>query len=120
MKEQPRSEKDIFLSAIEKQTPEERAAYVERICRDAPHLRAGLEALLAAHDHLGNIPDIVSDTPIPDTSPGGTVAEEAVPERVGNYIGRYKLLQQVGEGGMGSVWMAEQTLPVQRKVALKV
>src|SRR5262249_16900209 len=72
-------------------------------------------ALLAAHDRLGGSPPV---------DRGGQPATAALPAVLGcpgtTVIGPYKLLQQIGEGGMGTVFMAEQQQPVQRKVALKV
>src|SRR5579859_3947823 len=56
----------------------------------------------------------------PDEAPGPPRESDSVEERIGTTIGRYKLLQQIGEGGFGVVFMAEQTEPVQRRVALKV
>jgi serine/threonine protein kinase len=89
--------------------PEERAAFLSGACGDDHTLRAQVETLLAADDqaqgfleHTANL----MDTPIS--------------EGPGTKIGRYKLLQQVGEGGMGVVYMAEQEEPVRRRVALKV
>jgi serine/threonine protein kinase/tetratricopeptide (TPR) repeat protein len=102
------SEKSIFEAAIEKGSPKERAAYLGQACGSSSSLRQGVEALLAAHERLGDIP--VS----------ATVDVPAVTERSGTLIGPYKLLEQIGEGGFGVVFMAEQTQPVRRKVALKV
>jgi WD40 repeat protein/serine/threonine protein kinase len=107
------SEQSIFLHAVGLAFSADRAAYLEDICRDNPRLRLEIDALLAAHDRLGA-----------DPPPGGpespcTIGESAA-ERPGTVIGPYKLLQQIGEGGMGTVFMAEQSHPVQRKVALKI
>jgi serine/threonine-protein kinase len=103
----------IFGSAIEIDSPGERDAYVERACGEDQHLRGQVERLLHAHFHGGSILD----------SPArGLVATVDTPitERPGSVIGPYKLLQQIGEGGMGVVFMAEQTEPIQRTVALKI
>jgi tetratricopeptide (TPR) repeat protein len=115
MTDQPVSEKSIFLAALEKRSRAERAAYLDRVCGDNPQLRGEVEALLAAHDRLGDLPAGPCAT-----GPAGTVDEPATVANPGTVIGPYKLLQQIGEGGMGTVFMAEQTQPVQRKVALKV
>src|SRR5438552_10199906 len=105
-------EKSIFLQAIEIASVEERAAYLSVACEGNQRLRAEIEALLHAHEKpqaLLDAPDFRSPT-----------VDDPVTERPGTVIGPYKLLQQIGEGGMGTVFMAEQTQPVQRKVALKL
>ena len=99
------TEKTIFLEAAEIASPTERAAFLERSCGDDRQLRAAVEALLLSHQRSQGVLD-------------ATAAPLA--EHTGTIIGPYKLLQQIGEGGMGTVFMAEQTHPVQRKVALKV
>src|SRR4051812_18837413 len=114
------SEQSIFLHAIGLDSPDERSAYLVEACRDHPRLRAQLDALPAAHDRLGGLP--------PGTSvPGGSapaatvgVTSAVAGEGPGAQIGPYKLLQPIGEGGMGTVYMAEQTEPVKRLVALKI
>jgi serine/threonine protein kinase/Flp pilus assembly protein TadD len=119
----PSSEQSIFLHAIELPSPGDRAAYLDEVCRDNPGLRAELDALLAAHGRLGGdlfpitgqqLPDAACDAAEQATQGNGAEAIESI------VSGRYKLLQQIGEGGMGTVFMAEQTHPVQRKVALKI
>ncbi len=108
MTDQHSSERSIFLAAIDQKSPAERGAFLEQACGENPGLRAEVEALLAAHDRLPGVPPTATvDSPTPAEVPGAM-------------IGPYKLLQQIGEGGMGTVYMAEQTQPVQRKVALKV
>jgi serine/threonine protein kinase/tetratricopeptide (TPR) repeat protein len=99
------TEKTIFLEAAEIASPTERAAFLERSCGDDRQLRAAVEALLLSHQRSQGVLDATS----------APLAEHA-----GTIIGPYKLLEQIGEGGMGTVFMAEQTHPVQRKVALKV
>ncbi|MFZ1005955.1 MAG: serine/threonine-protein kinase, partial [Candidatus Sulfotelmatobacter sp.] len=99
------TEKTIFLEAAEIASPTERAVFLERACGDDQQLRAAVEALLLSHQRSHGVLD---------------VAKAPLVEHTGTIIGPYKLLQQIGEGGMGTVFMAEQTEPVQRKVALKI
>jgi eukaryotic-like serine/threonine-protein kinase len=106
----------VFSEALERQSGAERAAYLDRACGDDADLRARVEDLLRAHERA---PNFLEGSP-PQRHPGATVDEIPVTERPGTLIGPYKLLQQIGEGGMGTVFMAEQTQPVQRKVALKL
>jgi serine/threonine protein kinase/Flp pilus assembly protein TadD len=108
MTEQHPSERSIFEAAIEIGSPEERAAYLDRACAGNDALRKEVEDLLAAHDQLGAVPL------------GATVEQKFVPDGPGALIGPYKLLEQIGEGGFGEVFLAEQQEPVRRKVALKI
>jgi serine/threonine protein kinase/WD40 repeat protein len=105
--------RDIYLRAIEKKTPEARAAFLDGACGDDLALRNKVEALLRenAEDSFLEHPAIEGAT---------LVVPTPLTEGPGTMIGRYKLLQKVGEGGMGVVYMAEQTEPVTRKVALKI
>src|SRR5580704_11093817 len=102
----PPDVKAIFLAAAEQATPADRAAYLGAACAGNPAVRQRVEALLRAHDQPGGDPAGTSTDP---SDPPGTVI-----------AGRYKLLEEIGEGGMGTVWMAEQTEPVKRLVALKL
>src|SRR6266542_3955475 len=103
---------DIFLNARELGDPTERAAYLAEACGADAVLRGRVEALLrdadGAQDYFG----------AEDHLPGMVAAP--LTEGPGSVIGRYKLLQKIGEGGMGVVYMAEQREPVVRKVALKI
>jgi serine/threonine protein kinase/tetratricopeptide (TPR) repeat protein len=116
MPAEPRSLKEVFLAALAV-APEARAAWLGQVCGHDADLRRHVELMLAAHD----APQSLLDRWAPDP-PSGPVATvpEPIRERPGMVIGPYKLLQQLGEGGMGTVFMAEQTEPVQRKVALKI
>src|SRR4029077_17486255 len=105
-------EESILLQALEIASAAGRVAFLDRACGDNRHLRAEVEALLRAHAQSGDLLDLPEQ-------PAVTV-DDPVRERPGTVIGPYKLLQPIGEGGMGTVFMAEQTQPVQRKVALKV
>jgi eukaryotic-like serine/threonine-protein kinase len=108
----PNHVKSIFLAAVAKR-PEERAAFLDSACGDDKELRQRAEELLRSHDEPGGLPGV------PDGDEPATTA--TFPESAtGGLIGPYKLLQRLGEGGMGEVWMAEQMQPVQRKVALKI
>ncbi len=102
-----RQARDIFLRAVEIGSPEARAAYLEGACRQDEALRARVVNLLANHRQ--------------DTFLEGS-AVELFPssEKPGAVIGRYKLLEKIGEGGMGVVYMAQQEEPVRRRVALKI
>jgi WD40 repeat protein/serine/threonine protein kinase len=106
------SEASIFAAALEKTGAEERAAYLAGACADDARLRRRVEALLRAHAE----PDEILDAP----GPRACTVDAPLTERPGAIIGPYKLLQQIGEGGMGVVYMAEQEKPVRRKVALKI
>jgi serine/threonine protein kinase/tetratricopeptide (TPR) repeat protein len=98
---------EVLFHAVLAQSPSDRIAYLAAHCHDA-ELRRRVEGLLASHDRPAGPLDAPANT---------SVFEAALP---GTLIGPYKLLQQIGEGGMGTVYMAEQTHPVQRKVALKL
>jgi serine/threonine protein kinase/Flp pilus assembly protein TadD len=102
---------DLFAEALECGSAAEQAAYLERACRGDAAARARVEALLRAHREAG--PFLRSDT-------AATLDDRPATEAAGTVVGPYKLLQQIGEGGMGAVFMAEQEQPVRRKVALKI
>src|SRR5688572_3223381 len=105
---------EIFLAAVEKATSAERAAYLDAACGTDATLREQVERLLKSHEQAGSF----LNQPLFDPAP--TLNQPHLAEGPGTIIGPYKLLQQIGEGGMGTVFMAEQSHPVQRKVALKV
>src|SRR4029079_14527050 len=97
----------LFLNALEIPTEEERAAYLEAQCGADRELRQEVEELLDHARRLG-----------PFLEPGGEAGDatvaQPISERPGTVIGPYKLLQQIGEGGMGVVFMSEQSQPLQR------
>src|SRR5262245_16387102 len=104
----------LFAAAVEL-PPDPRAAFLDRECTGDQGLRQQLDALLKAHDRANHLLDQ------PLRKPADLAATSATSsDLVGTIIaGRYKLLEEIGEGGMGTVWVAEQTEPVRRKVALK-
>src|SRR6516225_1482845 len=104
----------ILGDALDCGSPQKRAAYLDRACHGDSELRARVEALLKAHEEAGSF---LNGNPNSNSLPTG---DEPITERPGTIIGPYKLLEQIGEGGFGVVFMAEQTRPVSRKVALKV
>jgi hypothetical protein len=119
----------IFLAAVEAECPASRAAFLDRECGADPELRQRVEALLKAHDGPGSLLEKPAEggavtgahIPVPGAdAPAGASAPRPLTEGPGSRIGPYKLPQQIGEGGMGTVWMAEQQEPVHRLVALKV
>lgn len=115
------TERELFLQALDIPDRVERVAFLARACADRPDLRAGLEQLLQAHEHAGAFlaqPHPAAGAVEPTVAqPPPTAPTEAAGMLV---AGRYKLLQQIGEGGMGSVWMADRTEPVKRRVAVKL
>jgi serine/threonine protein kinase len=109
-------ERDVFIAALQKADQAERQAYLAEACGPDAALRERVEALLKVHDRAGRF----LESPAPDARPVATVDGPSAPEAPGTVIGPYKLLEEIGEGGFGVVFLAEQTEPVRRKVALKV
>jgi WD40 repeat protein/serine/threonine protein kinase len=108
------NERAIFAAALDITDPAERVAYLNQACGGNSGLRRHIEELLAAQDKLGSF------LARPPGMPPATGTHEPITERPGTRIGPYKLLQQIGEGGMGVVYMAEQDRPIRRRVALKI
>jgi serine/threonine protein kinase len=108
------NEHELFAAALEIDAPDERSAYLDRACGGDDALRARIEALLRAHQQAGSF---LAAPPIADSV---TLDVAKPPGGPGTVIGPYKLLQTIGEGGMGTVSMAEQTHPVRRLVAVKL
>ncbi len=126
MNEPPNPEVAIFAAALELPA-DQRGAYLDQACAGNVTLRRQVEALLRVHDDAGDFFDKLTSVarPTSDEAPvtglSGTIRLPGIPsEKPGDRIGRYKLLQQIGEGGCGVVYMAEQEEPVRRRVALKV
>src|SRR5262249_45918557 len=110
---EPPSINGLFCAAIDIASPEERAAFVAQACGNDQQLKRQVERLLAAHFHGGSL--------LHAPAPGlGATVDQPGCEAAGTVIGPYKLVQQIGEGGMGTVWMAQQQEPVKRLVAVKL
>src|SRR5262245_36497263 len=105
------TEREIFSAALNQLTAADRIAYLDAACAGDGALRQRVESLLAEHQRLGSFMDLAS---------AAATIDRPVSEMPGTQIGPYKLLQQIGEGGMGVVYMAEQSEPVRRRVALKI
>jgi serine/threonine protein kinase/tetratricopeptide (TPR) repeat protein len=104
--------RSIFLAAMERE-PCQWPTFLDEACAGNAEMRARVDQLLQAHQAMGSIDGGGGDAP-------AAIAEAAVTESAGTVIGPYKLLEQIGEGGFGVVFMAEQAQPIRRKVALKV
>src|SRR6266516_4141060 len=116
--EQPENKaaiRDIFLKALETQSPSEREAYLQRACGTNAALLDKVEAILRSHED-----DSFLESPAVDVAKSAVVTQEPPTEGTGAVIGHYKLLEKLGEGGFGVVYMAEQREPVIRRVALKI
>jgi serine/threonine protein kinase/tetratricopeptide (TPR) repeat protein len=111
-------EQVLFAEALHRATPEARAAYLDAACGTDAALRRRVEGLLRAAENAG---DFLEQPPTGLTADATTtLLVGELSEKAGDRIGRYKLLEQIGEGGCGTVYMAEQEEPVRRRVALKV
>jgi serine/threonine protein kinase/Flp pilus assembly protein TadD len=104
--------KPIFLEALDREAPHELDRFLDRACGRDAALRARVEELLRAHQDAGNFLGRPDQTAV--------TQDRRVDEGPGTVIGSYKLLEQIGEGGFGVVFMAEQQQPLRRKVALKI
>src|SRR5262245_32102880 len=112
MTEQANDAEAIFLAALERATPQERADYLEGACAGNAELLRRVRELLDCHE--------ATQGPLDAPPIGITATIDGPTELPCAQIGAYKLLEQIGEGGFGVVYMAEQTEPVRRKVALKI
>ncbi len=109
----PSRELEIFTAAVQL-PPGERDSFLRQAVGENPVLRRRVEALLKAHVDAGDFLE-------PSAEASGTASLlGSAGEKPGTWIGRYKLLEQIGEGGCGVVYMAEQAEPVRRRVALKI
>src|SRR5262245_51224594 len=113
MNTDPVKAREIFLQALKRSSPHERASLLDAACAGDQALRQHVDILIDAHEHADSFLEkgVLAASATIDRPPT---------ERSGTLIGPYKLLEQIGEGGFGVVFMAEQTEPVRRKVALKV
>ena len=127
------SQRAIFEEAVELDDPSRRARFLDSACLNNPALRASVEELLAAHerpdnplDHspvespvvAGSASDGLAATHVGDAAHVGTATDSGI--EVGMTLGSYQLMEQIGEGGFGLVFVAQQEKPVKRKVALKI
>jgi serine/threonine protein kinase/WD40 repeat protein len=131
MSENDARAKSVFLEAIAIESPDKLAGFLDTACGGDQALRARVEALLQAHreagNSLGNESYLQADSDVSVSERGCTADCKSKPgmasqstETPGSSFGVYKLLQLLGEGGMGAVWVAQQQKPVKRLVALKV
>jgi serine/threonine protein kinase/tetratricopeptide (TPR) repeat protein len=107
-------ERDIFHAALALADPAQRSAFLDQACAGDPALKDHIQALLQAHGQVGSFLEEQAAGP-----PAANV-DEPIPEGPGTVLGPYKLLEPIGEGGFGIVFLAEQQQPIRRKVALKV
>src|SRR5215467_14661088 len=104
---------EIFDEALRRAAGQDRARYLDEVCGGDLELRRRVERLLRAVSEAGSFLETPAQDPLPTVDPPPV-------ESPGTVIGPYKLLEQIGEGGFGVVFLAEQQEPIRRKVALKI
>jgi len=115
------SEEAVFAAALEIANAGERQAFLDRACGSDRALRAQVEKLIAAHEKAEQFfHDCLPAIAAPADGNEATATTSLPDEQAGKFIGRYKVLEKIGEGGCGVVYLAEQEKPVRRRVALKV
>lgn len=120
MTQEPSKVQDIFNRVIELESKVDRSKYLDVACAGDIELRSKVQALLDAYREAGSFLESPPPGIPPQPSALDVTTDQLIREGPGTVIGPYKLLQQIGEGGMGVVYMAEQTHPVKRRVALKI
>ena len=118
MKHPNQRAEELFATAIEIADAAARRAYLDQACAGDADLRQEVESLLVANSAAGEF--LRHPPPVGASEAQKTMFIPPLSELTGTRIGRYKLLEQIGEGGFGVVWMAEQEEPVRRRVALKI
>src|SRR5215472_5296313 len=131
-------ERDLFIAALQITDPAERSAWLDHACGGDAALRQRIDVLLQALEKAGSLldnPVVAPAAAIEQPGPCQAAAHDPMSTGVGQepmrdepgqeqpgvvLAGRYKLLEAIGEGGMGTVWMAQQTEPVKRTVAIKL
>jgi serine/threonine protein kinase/Flp pilus assembly protein TadD len=116
------TERDIFIAALQKETPAQRQALLDEACAGRHGLREAVEGLLRLYATAGSF---LEGPALAPAAPGTfaetvTTAEAPAEAGPGTYLGPFKLIEPIGEGGMGTVWLAQQTEPVKRLVAVKL
>jgi serine/threonine protein kinase len=120
------TEKSVFLKALDIASSGDRAAFIDAACHGRPQLRASVLALFRAHESATNPIDkpVVAGARLPSSDFEETELFPAQSgqtcHELGTRIGPYKLMEQIGEGGFGLVYVADQQEPVRRRVALKI